>query len=83
MLAMVRSNFRDTFKVGSFNVGAGKTVFVWGAAEYLRITEKRRLATAAAAIKERIVNRRSPLVFLPVLPLKKGSDIVSDMVDDD
>jgi hypothetical protein len=54
-----------------------------GAAGNVRITEKRRLATAAAAINERIVNRRSPLVFLPVLPLKKGSDIVSDIVDDD
>jgi hypothetical protein len=27
----------------------------------------------AAAIKQRIVNRRRPLVFLPELPLKKGS----------
>ncbi len=46
----------------------------------VRITEKRRLATAAAAIKQRMVNRRSPLVFLPVLPLKKGSDIDSAIV---
>ncbi len=37
---------------------------------------------AAAAIKERIVSLNRPLVFLPVLPLKKGSVIESVMVDD-
>lgn len=41
--------------------------------EYVRITEKRRDAIAAAAIVQRIVSRSRPLVFLPVLPLKKGS----------
>ena len=46
----------------------------------IRITENSRLATAAAAIKHRIVNRRSPRVFLPVLPLKKGSSVVADIV---
>jgi hypothetical protein len=48
--------------------------------EYVRITEKSRLATAAAAIKHRIVIRRSPLVFLPVLPWKKGSATVAVIV---
>ncbi len=36
---------------------------------------------AAAAIKERIVNLNRPLVFLPVLPLKKGSVAESVMID--
>lgn len=35
---------------------------------------------AAAAIKHRIDNRSIPLVFLPVLPLRKGSTIESVMV---
>lgn len=43
----------------------------------IRITEKRRLETAAPAIKHRIVNRSRPRVFLPVLPLKKGSIVGS------
>jgi hypothetical protein len=43
---------------------------------YVRITEKRRLATAAAAIKQRIVNRKRPLEFLPVALFMKGSKIV-------
>jgi hypothetical protein len=47
---------------------------------YIRITEKRRLATAAAAIKQRMVIRRSPLVVLPVFPLKRGSVKESVMV---
>jgi hypothetical protein len=38
----------------------------------VRITENSRLATAAAAIVQRIINRRRPLVFLPVLPSKEG-----------
>lgn len=46
----------------------------------VRITENRRLATAAPAIKQRIVNRRSPLEFLPVLPLKKGSAVLALIV---
>ena len=46
----------------------------------IRITENRRLATAAAAIKQRIVIRKSPLVFLPVLPWKKGSVTVAVIV---
>lgn len=41
--------------------------------EYVRITEKRRLETAAPAIKTKMVKRRMPLVFLPVLPLSNGS----------
>jgi len=44
------------------------------------MTENNLEAMAAPAMSERIVNRRSPLVFLPVLPLKKGSVIVSAMV---
>lgn len=47
---------------------------------YIRITENRRLATAAAAIKHRIVIRNTPRVFLPVLPLKKGSDAVAVVI---
>jgi hypothetical protein len=47
---------------------------------YVRITEKRRLATAAAAIRQRIVNRNRPLVFLPVLPAKKGSGVVAAII---
>lgn len=43
----------------------------------IRITEKRRLETAAPAIKHKMVNRSSPRVFLPVLPLKKGSTVAS------
>ena len=47
---------------------------------YVRITEKSRLATAAAAIKHKIVIRKSPLAFLPVLPWKKGSATVAVIV---
>lgn len=36
--------------------------------------------TYAAAIKDKMINRRRPLEFLPVLPLKKGSAIVSAIV---
>jgi len=43
----------------------------------IRITEKRRLETAAPAIRHRMVSRRRPRVFLPVLPLKKGSTVGS------
>jgi hypothetical protein len=45
------------------------------------MTENNLEATAEAAINVRIVNRKIPLVFLPVLPLKKGSAIVSAIVD--
>jgi hypothetical protein len=45
--------------------------------EHVRITEKRRLATAAAAIKQRMVILSRPLVFLPILPLRKGSIVVA------
>lgn len=48
--------------------------------DHLRITEKRRLATAAAAIKQRIVSLSKPLVFLPVLPFRKGSTVVAIVV---
>jgi len=51
-----------------------------GEPAYVRITEKRRLAMAAAAIKTRIDNRRIPLVFLPVFPLRNGSAAVSAIV---
>jgi hypothetical protein len=37
------------------------------------MTLNSRLASAAAAMVMRIISRRSPLVFLPVLPFKKGS----------
>lgn len=47
---------------------------------HVRITENRRLATAAAAIKQRIVILNKPLVFLPVLPFKKGSAVVAIVV---
>lgn len=47
---------------------------------HLRITEKRRLATAAAAITQRIVILSRPLVFLPILPFKKGSTVVAIVV---
>jgi hypothetical protein len=54
---------------------------IWyGALAHLRMTENSRLAIAAAAIKQRIVKRSTPLVFLPVLPLKKGSSFMSDIV---
>ena len=53
-----------------------------GVQVYVRITENNLLATAPAAIKQRIINRRRPRVFLLVLPLKKGSDVVSDIVDE-
>lgn len=46
----------------------------------VRITEKRRDATAAAAIVQRIVNLRIPLVFLAVLPLKAASVIAAVIV---
>jgi len=50
---------------------------------YLRITEKRRLDTAAPAIKHKIVNRKIPLVFLAVSPFSNGSNVESmaDCVD--
>jgi hypothetical protein len=41
------------------------------------MTEKSRLAIAAAAMRHRIVNRRRPLVFLPVIPRKNGSAVVA------
>jgi hypothetical protein len=47
------------------------------------MTEKRRLETAAPAIKLKIVSRRMPLVFLPVFPLRKGStpeSMIGDVV---
>lgn len=44
---------------------------------YVLITEKRRLAIAAAAIVQRIVSRRRPRVFLPVLPLKNCSALAT------
>lgn len=44
-----------------------------GDGEDLRITLNKRLATAAAAIVHRMINRSRPLVFRPVLPFKKGS----------
>jgi hypothetical protein len=47
---------------------------------YVRITENRRLATAAAAITQRIVILSKPLVFLPVLPVKKGSTVVAIVI---
>jgi hypothetical protein len=40
---------------------------------YVLITENNLLAIAAAAIVQRMTNRRRPLVFLPLLPSKKGS----------
>ena len=43
------------------------------ACQDLLITLNNRLETAAAAIVHRMINRRRPLVFRPVLPLKKGS----------
>jgi len=46
----------------------------------IRITENRRLAIAAAAIRQRITNLRRPLEFFPVLPLKKGSAVVTVIV---
>ena len=46
----------------------------------VRMTENKRLATAAAAIKQRMVNRRSPLEFFPVLPTKKGSAVFALIV---
>lgn len=54
--------------------------FQAGEPAYVLITEKRRLAMAAAAIKMRIESRRMPLVFLPVFPLRKGSATDSAMV---
>lgn len=52
--------------------------------ENLLITLNNRLATAAAAIVQRIISRRMPRVFRPVSPSKKGSmeddsGIVKDM----
>lgn len=49
--------------------------------EYLRITLNKRLATAAAAIVQRIINRRRPRVFRPVSPFKKGSKTSTAMFD--
>lgn len=37
------------------------------------MTLNRRLATAAAAIVQRMISRSRPRVFRPVSPLKKGS----------
>jgi hypothetical protein len=37
-----------------------------------RITENNLLATAAAAMVHRMINRRRPLVFLPLSPSKKN-----------
>lgn len=42
-------------------------------AAYILITLNKRLETAAAAIAQRIINRRSPLVFRPVVPWRNGS----------
>ena len=39
----------------------------------LLMTLNKRLATAAAAIVHKIINRSRPRVFRPVSPLKKGS----------
>lgn len=41
------------------------------------MTEKRRLETAAPAIKHRMVNRRIPLVFLAESPFSNGSRVES------
>ena len=50
-------------------------------AKDLRITLNKRLATAAAAIVQRMINRRRPLVFRPVSPFKKGSKTSTAMLD--
>jgi hypothetical protein len=47
---------------------------------YVLITENNRLETAAAAIVQRMTNRRRPRVFLPVIPLKKGSSVTAVMM---
>lgn len=44
------------------------------------ITLNKRLETAAAAIAQRMINRRSPLVFRPVLPRRNGSTEVAAMM---
>ena len=44
-----------------------------GACVGLLITLNRRLETAAAAMVQRIINRRRPRVFRLVSPFKKGS----------
>lgn len=45
-----------------------------------RMTEKRREATAVAAIVTRIISRSKPLVLRPVSPLKKELPTVAAMV---
>ena len=45
----------------------------------VRITLKRRLAMAAAAMVHRMTMRRRPRVFLPVFPFRKGSTAVEAM----
>lgn len=49
--------------------------------EALRITLNKRLATAAAAIVHKMINRRRPLVLRPVSPFKKGSKTSTAMSD--
>jgi hypothetical protein len=70
MLLIVILGLESTSKYNTVNM-KGK---------YIRITENSRLATAAAAIVQRIINRRRPLVFLPVLPSKEGSVDVAVIV---
>lgn len=45
-----------------------------------RITLNSRLATAAAAIVNRIIRRRRPLVFRPVSPFRNGSRTAATMM---
>lgn len=49
-------------------------------AEDLRMTLNKRLATAAAAIVHRMINRSRPRVFRPVSPFKKGSNAAAVIV---
>jgi hypothetical protein len=46
-----------------------------------RMTEKRREATAVAAIKTRMINRNRPLVLRPVSPLKKELPTLAAMIE--
>ena len=61
--------------------GAFGELFHKQKSEDLRITLNKRLATAAAAIVQRMINRRRPLVFRPVSPFKKGSKTSTAMFD--
>ena len=64
-----------------FNALVGMDALVRQEIRDLRITLNSRLATAAAAMVQRIIIRSIPRVFLPPSPFKKGSKPVVAMLN--